>query len=163
MAEENLKRTPLYAEHEKAGAKLIPFAGYIMPVQYPTGIVAEHTAVRTSCGLFDVSHMGEFDVRGPGALDLIQYVTTNDASTIEVGQAQYSTLPREDGTLLDDLIVYRTTQDRWLIVCNASNHASPPLIVTVTPLTGATGFLPVRDILFQSLSNRLTRILKQKP
>ena len=82
MAEENLKRTPLYAEHEKAGAKLIPFAGYIMPVQYPAGIVAEHTAVRTSCGLFDVSHMGQVVTEGPQAAALLQHLLSNDVGRV---------------------------------------------------------------------------------
>jgi aminomethyltransferase len=120
MMEDNLKRTPLFEEHDKAGAKLIPFAGYLMPVQYPTGIVAEHTAVRTSCGLFDVSHMGELFVKGPQALDLVQHVTTNDASKLVVGQAQYSVICREDGGAVDDCIVYRF-EDRYMIVVNASN------------------------------------------
>lgn len=116
-----LKRTPLYEEHVAAGAKLVPFAGFEMPIQYRAGITAEHNAVRNSAGLFDVSHMGEFEVVGPGALDLVQYVTTNDASTLEVGQAQYSTLPNEEGKLLDDLIVYRFP-DRYMLVVNAANR-----------------------------------------
>ncbi|MEX0912317.1 MAG: glycine cleavage system aminomethyltransferase GcvT [Gemmatimonadota bacterium] len=118
---EALRKTPLHGEHATADAKLVPFAGFEMPVQYPTGITVEHNAVRTVAGIFDVSHMGEFEVRGPEALDLVQYVTTNDASKLDVGQAQYSTLPREDGTLLDDLIVYRLA-DRFMIVVNAANR-----------------------------------------
>lgn len=118
---EGLKRTPLYAEHVSAGAKLVPFAGYEMPVQYRTGILAEHQAVRTRAGLFDVSHMGEIEVRGPQALDLVQYVTTNDASTLVVGQAQYSVICREDGGCIDDCIVYRF-EDVYMIVVNASNR-----------------------------------------
>jgi aminomethyltransferase len=116
-----MKRTPLYEEHEKAGAKLIPFAGYMMPVQYPAGIVAEHNAVRTSCGLFDVSHMGEVFVSGPQALDLVQHVTTNDASKLVIGQAQYSVICQEDGGAVDDCIVYRISDDRYMVVVNASN------------------------------------------
>jgi aminomethyltransferase len=118
---EGLKRTPLYTEHVSAGAKLVPFAGYEMPVQYRTGILAEHLAVRARAGLFDVSHMGEIDVRGPQALDLVQYVTTNDASKLEVGQAQYSVICREDGGCIDDCIVYRFN-DAYMIVVNASNR-----------------------------------------
>ena len=117
----SLLRTPLFEEHVRAGGKIVPFAGYEMPVQYQPGITVEHNAVRTGAGLFDVSHMGEFEVSGPRALDFIQYLTTNDASKLEVGQAQYSTLPKEDGTLLDDLIVYRL-DGRYLIVVNASNR-----------------------------------------
>jgi aminomethyltransferase len=118
---EALKRTPLHAEHVARKGKLVPFAGYEMPVQYPTGITAEHHAVRRAAGLFDVSHMGEVEVRGDRALDFVQFVTTNDASRLEVGQAQYSTLPDESGKLLDDLLVYRFP-DHYLLVVNASNR-----------------------------------------
>jgi aminomethyltransferase len=116
-----LKRTPLYEEHAAAGAKLVPFAGYEMPVQYKTGILAEHQAVRRRAGLFDVSHMGEIEVSGPQSLDLVQYVTTNDASKLVVGQAQYSVICRQDGGCIDDCIVYRF-EDVYMIVVNASNR-----------------------------------------
>jgi len=115
-----LKKTPLYEEHVAAGAKLVPFAGYEMPVQYSSGIIAEHTAVRKRVGLFDVSHMGELEIKGPQALELVQYVTTNDASKLVVGQAQYSVICREDGGCVDDCIVYRF-EDVYMIVVNASN------------------------------------------
>lgn len=115
-----LKRTPLFEEHVALNGKIVPFAGYEMPVQYPAGITAEHRAVREAAGLFDVSHMGEVEVWGERARDFVQYVTTNDVDRVEVGQAQYSTLPQEDGTLLDDLIVYRFP-DHYLLVVNASN------------------------------------------
>lgn len=118
---EELKRTPLYEEHRSAGAKLVPFAGYEMPVQYRSGIIAEHQAVRRFAGLFDVSHMGEIEITGPQALDLVQYITTNDASKLEYGQAQYSVMCREDGGALDDCIVYRL-RDRYMVVVNASNR-----------------------------------------
>jgi len=116
-----LKQTPLHGEHVALGAKIVPFAGWSMPVQYPTGILEEHRAVRTAAGLFDVSHMGEIEARGRDALALIQYVTTNDASRIEVGQAQYSVMCRPAGGAIDDCIVYRFA-DRWMIVVNASNR-----------------------------------------
>src|SRR5512142_1496165 len=119
MAED--KRTPLYEEHVKLGAKIIPFAGYLMPVNYPAGIVAEHNAVRQRAGLFDVCHMGELDIVGGDMLGLIQYVTTNDASKLAVGQCQYSVICQEDGTALDDCIVYRFAHD-YMIVVNASNQ-----------------------------------------
>ncbi|MGQ0560833.1 MAG: glycine cleavage system aminomethyltransferase GcvT [Gemmatimonadota bacterium] len=119
---EALKRTPLHGEHAAAGARLVPFAGYEMPVQYKTGIIAEHEAVRRRAGLFDVSHMGEIEVRGPQALDLVQHVTTNDASKLVVGQAQYSVMCREDGGCIDDCIVYRF-EDVYMMVVNASNRA----------------------------------------
>ena len=119
---ESLKRTPLYDEHVSLGAKIVPFAGFEMPVQYPAGITAEHRAVREAAGLFDVSHMGEFVLRGPQALDLVQRVTVNDASRVEVGQAQYSAMCLPHGGLVDDLLVYRF-QDHWMLVVNASNLA----------------------------------------
>jgi aminomethyltransferase len=121
MAEATLHRTPLYAEHVALNAKIVPFAGYEMPVQYPAGITAEHQAVRNAAGLFDVSHMGEFIVRGERALEFVQHVTTNDASRIEVGQAQYSTLCNDNGFLLDDLLVYRFP-DHYMLVVNGSNR-----------------------------------------
>ncbi|HEX8695507.1 MAG TPA: glycine cleavage system aminomethyltransferase GcvT [Longimicrobium sp.] len=116
-----LQRTPLHEEHLKLGAKMVPFAGYEMPVQYPAGITAEHNAVRTAAGLFDVSHMGEFEVRGERALEFVQHVTTNDASRLEVGQAQYSTLLNEDGKILDDLLVYRFP-GHYMLVVNGANR-----------------------------------------
>ncbi len=119
---ERLKRTPLYNVHAALGAKLVPFAGFEMPVQYPTGITAEHRAVREKAGLFDVSHMGEFIVRGPQAVDFVNHVTTNDVAALKPGQAQYSTILREDGTIVDDCLVYRA-DDRVLMVVNGSNIA----------------------------------------
>lgn len=116
-----LNRTPLYDEHVAAGGKMVPFAGFAMPVQYPTGITAEHRAVREAAGLFDVSHMGEFDLRGPDALTLLQRVTVNDASRVAVGQAQYTAMVREDGGIIDDLLIYRFA-DGWMVVVNASNR-----------------------------------------
>src|SRR5262245_48135281 len=114
------KRTPLYEVHRALGARMIPFGGWEMPVEY-SGIVKEHTAVRTAAGLFDVSHMGELDVRGPEALDLIQHITTNDASKILDGQAQYSAIAYPHGTVVDDLLVYRHSAEHFLLVVNASN------------------------------------------
>lgn len=118
---DSLQHTPLHGEHVALGGKMVPFAGFSMPVQYPTGITAEHHAVRNAAGLFDVSHMGEFEVTGPQALELIQYVAVNDASKVALGQAQYSALCRPEGTLVDDLLVYRLP-DRWMLVVNASNR-----------------------------------------
>ena len=115
-----LKRTPLYDVHAALGAKIVPFAGFEMPVQYPTGITAEHKAVREKAGLFDVSHMGEFIVRGPQAVDFVSYVTTNDVAALKPGQAHYSTILREDGTIVDDCLVYRE-DDRVMMVVNGSN------------------------------------------
>ncbi len=118
---EDLKKTPLHDEHVALGGKMVPFAGYEMPVQYADGITAEHRRVREGVGLFDVSHMGEVDVRGGQALELVQRLTVNDASTLEVGQAQYSAMCRESGGVIDDLLVYRFP-DRFMLVINASNR-----------------------------------------
>lgn len=122
MSSSELKHTPLHDEHVALGGKIVPFAGYAMPVQYPTGITAEHRAVRDAAGLFDVSHMGEFDVRGPDALALVQRISTNDASRLDIGQAQYSVMVDEQGGIIDDLIVYRFA-DHYMLVVNASNRA----------------------------------------
>jgi aminomethyltransferase len=116
-----LRRTPLYEQHVAAGARLVPFAGWEMPVQYE-GVGAEHLAVRSGCGVFDVSHMGEIETEGAGALDLLQRLLSNDVSRIEVGGAQYSVLCRDDGGVLDDLFTYRLADDRYLTVTNAANH-----------------------------------------
>ena len=115
-----MKNTALTKIHESLGAKMVPFAGYNMPVQYE-GVNVEHETVRNGVGVFDVSHMGEFFITGPNALALIQKVTTNDASTLTVGRAQYSCLPNEDGGIVDDLIVYKMGEEKYLLVVNASN------------------------------------------
>lgn len=118
-----LKKTALASVHEALGAKMVPFAGWYMPVQY-TGVTDEHLAVRNGVGVFDVSHMGEFIVRGPGALDLIQKVTSNDASKLTVGKVQYSCLPNGDGGIVDDLLVYRMQHGddhHYVLVVNAGN------------------------------------------
>jgi aminomethyltransferase len=121
VAAETLGRTPLYDRHAAAGARLVPFAGWEMPVQYE-GIRQEHVAVRTGAGIFDVSHMGEVETRGPDAQAFLQRVLSNDVTKIPVGGAQYSVLCREDGGVLDDLFTYRLEDDRYLTVTNASNH-----------------------------------------
>jgi aminomethyltransferase len=117
-----IKRTPLHAEHVKLGAKIIPFAGFEMPVQYPEGVSAEHRAVREQAGLFDVSHMGEFVVRGRGAEGFVNYLVANDVSKAEPGQARYTAMCKEDGGIVDDLLVYKFP-DRYLLVVNAANIA----------------------------------------
>lgn len=115
-----MKTTALSHVHEALGAKMVPFAGYNMPVSYE-GVNAEHETVRNGVGVFDVSHMGEFLIEGPNALALIQKVTSNDASKLTVGKAQYSCLPNETGGIVDDLIVYRVKEETYLLVVNASN------------------------------------------
>jgi aminomethyltransferase len=121
VADQALRRTPLYERHADLGAKLVPFAGWEMPVTYE-GIREEHAAVRTHAGMFDVSHMGEVEVEGPGALAFLQRVLSNDVAKIEIGGAQYSCLCNEEGGVLDDLFTYRLGGDRYLIVTNSANH-----------------------------------------
>ncbi len=147
-----LKRTAFYDIHQKLGAKIVPFAGYEMPVQYKQGITAEHNAVRTRCGLFDVSHMGEFLVRGPQALEFVNYVTTNDVAALAVGQVHYSTILNERGTIEDDCLVYRFA-DHLMMVVNASNmekdfkHISkylPRFKATLEDVSDATSLLALQ-------------------
>ena len=116
----NLKRTPFHDIHVAAGAKMVSFAGFEMPIQYPTGITAEHNIVRQGCGVFDVSHMGEFLIRGPDAIDFVTYVTTNDVAALAVGQVHYSAILTEAGTFVDDCLVYRYA-DHLMMVVNGSN------------------------------------------
>ncbi len=115
-----LRYTALSNVHQKLGAKMVPFAGYYMPVQY-SGLMDEHHAVRNALGVFDVSHMGEFLVRGKDALALIQHVTSNDASKLTDGKVQYSCLPNATGGIVDDLLVYRISEELYMLVVNASN------------------------------------------
>src|SRR5215212_9588331 len=119
---QTLLRTPLYERHVALGARLVPFAGWEMPVQYE-GVIPEHRAVRRDCGVFDVSHMGEVMVEGPRAEDLLQGLLSNDLRKIDDGSAQYTLLTNEEGGILDDLIAYREAPTRFLLVVNASNAA----------------------------------------
>jgi aminomethyltransferase len=118
--QETLKRTPLYECHREAGGKMVPFAGWEMPVQY-SGVMDEHRAVRTAAGLFDVSHMGEVRVRGAGALPLLERLTPNDVSKLAPGRAHYSGLLTDRATYVDDLLIYKLGEDDYLVVVNASN------------------------------------------
>ncbi len=122
MVAAKIKRTPLHAIHARLGAKLVPFGGYEMPVSYAAGITAEHKAVREAVGVFDVSHMGEFEVTGPDRNAFVQRITCNDVGALRPGQAQYTALLTERGTFLDDCVVYRF-DDRVMIVVNAANIA----------------------------------------
>jgi aminomethyltransferase len=115
-----LKRTALYEEHLKLKGKMVDFGGWDLPVQY-SGVLAEHTAVRTACGIFDVSHMGEVFVEGPGSLEFINFLVTNDVSVLANEQAQYSAMCNPHGGIIDDLVIYRLAAERFLLVVNASN------------------------------------------
>jgi aminomethyltransferase len=157
-----LKRTPLY-ETYKDHAKMIPFGGWEMPVQF-SGIKEEHEAVRTRAGLFDVSHMGEVEVSGPDALALVQKLTTNDASKLQVGDAQYSLMCYPDGGTVDDLLVYRTGENTYLLVINAGNidkdvewiqrHTQGD--VTVKNVSAETGQLALQGPLAEKVLQKLT-------
>src|SRR5690242_12009781 len=115
-----LKKTALHATHVALGARMVPFGGWDMPVEY-SGITAEHLAVRERVGLFDVSHMGEVEIAGADALAAVQKITSNDASKLAVGQIQYSSLPTPQGTVVDDILVYRWAPEHFLLVINAGN------------------------------------------
>jgi len=118
---ETLQRTPLYDAHVKLGGKLVPFAGWEMPVNYPAGLLAEHEAVRTRVGIFDVSHMGQFEFHGPDAIAAVDKLVTNDIRKLEVGRAAYAGLLNERGTFIDDVFVYKLAPEHLLMVVNASN------------------------------------------
>lgn len=117
-----MKRTPLYAAHLELGGRMVDFSGWEMPLQYPTGINEEHLAVRQNTGLFDVSHMGEISIIGPGAAEFLRFFALNDAGRLKVGRAQYSMLPNDRGGLIDDVYVYRIAETEFLMVCNAGNR-----------------------------------------
>lgn len=116
------KKTPLYDVHVEEGGKIVPFAGYLLPVQYGTGVIAEHKAVRTAAGLFDVSHMGEVKVTGSGALASLNHLMTNDFTNMRVGRVRYSVMCHENGGAIDDLIVYKFGEESYLVVVNAANR-----------------------------------------
>ena len=118
--EENLKSLVLHQKHIELGGRMVPFAGYQMPIQY-SGVVEEHMRVREAVGIFDVSHMGEFYIQGEGSLELIQKISSNDASKLDIGKAQYSCMPNENGGIVDDLIIYKMSEDGYMLVVNASN------------------------------------------
>jgi aminomethyltransferase len=159
----SLKRTPLFSAHVKAGARMVPFGGWEMPVQY-RGIIEEHRTVRATVGCFDVSHMGEFEIEGPGALAALQRLTTNDVAALEVGQVQYSLLCRADGGIVDDLTLYRLAPERYLLVVNAGNIDKDWTHVTTAVPAGdarwrnvseATGLIAVQGPKAEALVGRL--------
>jgi aminomethyltransferase len=148
------QRTPLHDVHVALGAKMVPFAGFEMPVQYPAGITAEHKSVRESVGLFDVSHMGEFMIRGAQAIDFANYVTTNDVAALSVGQAQYSTILNEGGTIVDDCLVYRFP-DHLMMVVNASNKDKD--------LAHIRAYMDRFDCSIEDVSDRIALLALQGP
>lgn len=148
------KKTPLYEKHVEAKGKIVPFGGYLLPVQYPTGTITEHMAVRTKAGLFDVSHMGELFLRGPDALKNLQILMTNQIAGMKDGQARYSPMCNEQGGVIDDLLVYRMREDSYLLVVNASNQEKDAKWVE-SHLTG--------DVAFENASSRIGQLALQGP
>jgi aminomethyltransferase len=148
------QQTPLHEVHVALGAKMVPFAGFEMPVQYPSGITTEHRSVREGVGLFDVSHMGEFMIRGPQAIDFINYVTTNDVAALSVGQAHYSTILYENGTIVDDCLVYRFP-DHLMMVVNASNKDKD--------LAHISAYMGRFDCSIEDVSDRIALLALQGP
>jgi aminomethyltransferase len=136
-----LLRTPLYDRHVALGARMVPFAGWEMPVQYE-GVIPEHRAVRTDAGVFDVSHMGEIEVEGPRALELLQSLLASDMAKVEPGRARYTLLTNERGGIVDDLIAYRLDEFRWLLVVNASNRDADHAWIKEREISGSD----VRDV-----------------
>lgn len=148
------QKTPLYDTHIALDAKMVPFAGYTMPVQYPAGVIKEHMAVRSAAGIFDVSHMGEVTLKGADALANLNYLLTNDFSTMDSGQIRYSMMCDEEGGILDDLIVYKISEEAYMIVLNASNREKDIAWITAH-LFG--------DVTFQDISDETALIALQGP
>lgn len=157
-----LKRTPLYQVHLHLGARMVPFGGWEMPVQYPTGVLAEHHAVRERAGLFDIGHMGQLRFEGPDAREFLQWITTNDVARLEVGAAQYSLLCNEAGGILDDVIVYRLAETRYMMVVNAANTDSDQAWIEQQLQRPGRGVQPER-VAFERLSPPRTLLALQGP
>ncbi len=141
-------KTPLYDVHVEEGGKIVPFAGYLLPVQYESGVITEHMAVRQACGLFDVSHMGEFTVSGPTALATLNHLLTNDFTNMTLGRVRYSVLCYEDGGCVDDLVVYKFGEESYLVVVNAANRAKDFEYMSSRILPG-TEFCDISDSVAQ--------------
>ena len=148
------KKTPLYDCHVAANGKIVPFGGYLLPVQYETGVIKEHMAVRTACGLFDVSHMGEIVLTGPDALKNVQMVTTNDCSGMYDGQVRYSPMCNEQGGVVDDILVYKVNDNAYLLVVNASNKDKDAAWIS-SHLFG--------DVKFEDISESVAQVALQGP
>jgi aminomethyltransferase len=139
------KKTPLYSWHESNGGKIVPFGGYLLPVQFETGVIAEHCAVREKAGLFDVSHMGEFIISGAGAFNAIQRLLTNDFTNMTIGRVRYTTMCNENGGILDDLVVYKMDEQRYMLVVNASNREKDAAWIRKNLNNGGASFEDLSD------------------
>ena len=154
-----LKLTPLHDTHVAAGATMVDFGGWEMPIQYPSGIVAEHLNTRRNCGIFDVSHMGRLIIEGPDRVAFLQKVLSSNVEALAVGRAQYCIIPAPDGSAVDDAYLYRFEEDRYLLVVNASNTdkdlahfatIAPAYQCTITDITGASASIASRDLTVNS-------------
>ena len=150
-----LKLTPLHDTHVAAGATMVDFGGWEMPIQYPSGIVAEHLNTRRNCGIFDVSHMGRLIIEGPDRVAFLQKVLSSNVEALAVGRAQYCIIPAPDGSAVDDAYLYRFEEDRYLLVVNASNTdkdlahfatIAPAYQCTGTDITGASASIALQDL-----------------
>src|SRR6266478_8875633 len=159
-----LKRTPLYAAHQKLGARLIEFGGWEMPVQY-SSIMDEHLAVRKSAGLFDISHMGELLFSGPGAQEFLNHTLTNDLRKLAVGQGQYTLMCNERGGVIDDLYAYRTGENDFLLIVNASRIEADVawLEQQLAALSSGTVVSPIHSVKFENASDRFGAVALQGP
>ena len=164
------KKTPLYDVHAASGGKMVEFGGYCLPVQYETGVIHEHMAVRTACGLFDVSHMGEIIVEGEGAVAYLNHLLTNDYTVMCPGQARYSPMCQEDGGTVDDLIVYKIRDDSYFVVVNASNKdkdfawmkAHETGAMEVTDVSGQYAQIALQGPKAEAIIRRLTNVIPEK-
>ncbi|GHT56272.1 aminomethyltransferase [Spirochaetia bacterium] len=151
------KKTPLYQWHESHGGKIVPFAGYLLPVQYETGVIAEHNAVRRRAGLFDVSHMGEFVIKGPEALANLQRILTNDFTNMTIGRVRYTLMCNDSGGVVDDLVVCKMEEDRYLLVVNAANRSKDAAWIQAHLQMGKN------TVSFEDISDTLAQIALQGP
>jgi aminomethyltransferase len=147
------KKTPLYSWHETHGGKIVPFGGFLLPVQFETGLITEHCTVREKAGLFDVSHMGEFVISGKAALDAVQRIFTNDFSNLAIGRVRYTTMCNDEGGILDDMVINRMDEERFLLVPNASNREKDAAWIKSH----------IGDAVFEDLSDSYGQIALQGP
>ncbi|NLF79827.1 MAG: glycine cleavage system aminomethyltransferase GcvT, partial [Clostridia bacterium] len=164
------QKTPLYERHVQAGGKIVPFAGYLLPLHYGPGLIAEHMAVRQKCGLFDVSHMGEFILRGPGALANLNRLLSNDYSDLQPGRVRYGLLCNEQGGVIDDMLVYKLGHEHYLAVVNAANrekdaawvrdHLTGP--VMFSDISGDSSLLALQGPLSREILGKVTGDIPEK-
>jgi aminomethyltransferase len=156
------KKTPLYPWHESHGGRIVPFAGYLLPVQYESGVIAEHNAVREKAGLFDVSHMGEFTITGKGALEALQQIFTNDFTNMAIGRVRYTLMCNEAGGIIDDLVACKMDEGRYMLVVNAANREKDAAWIKAK-LADIKPELPAEGASFEDISDSLAQIALQGP